>query len=89
MKESNTQRRSRLKRTGEYQQRLINQGFRCMICKLKFVATVGSKGPIIDHCHFKGHVRGILCHNCNKGLGNFKDSPNILRKAALYLELFS
>ena len=35
---------------------------------------------------FKGRVRGILCFNCNVGLGNFKDSIQFLYNAIHYLE---
>ena len=40
----------------------------------------------IDHCHKTGVVRGMLCGNCNFLLGHANDSPEILRKAADYLE---
>lgn len=39
----------------------------------------------IDHCHKTDIVRGLLCGSCNKGLGFFKDSPNLLYKASDYL----
>ncbi len=41
---------------------------------------------IIDHCHSTGVVRGLLCHNCNRALGLFKDSTESLKKAISYLE---
>lgn len=39
----------------------------------------------IDHCHKTGRLRGLLCTNCNRGLGHFKDSPRLLELAIKYL----
>ena len=39
---------------------------------------------VVDHCHTTGKVRGRLCSKCNTGLGMFKDSFEILRKALDY-----
>lgn len=39
----------------------------------------------VDHNHVTKNVRGLLCHNCNAGLGHFRDSPNLLKKAIEYL----
>ncbi|MES2942972.1 MAG: endonuclease VII domain-containing protein [Pseudomonadota bacterium] len=41
--------------------------------------------PVVDHCHTNGHVRGILCSNCNTALGKFKDSIDLLSNAISYL----
>lgn len=38
-----------------------------------------------DHDHETGYSRGILCRNCNLGLGNFYDSIPKLRAAIRYL----
>ena len=38
----------------------------------------------IDHCHSSGEVRGVLCMQCNQGLGKFRDSPEPLQAAIMY-----
>lgn len=40
----------------------------------------------VDHNHITGKIRGLLCSSCNVGLGVFKDSPDLLRKAIKYLD---
>lgn len=62
---------------------LLEQHDRCAICGTD---GWGKKGPQVDHCHATGRVRGILCLNCNNGLGRFGDDPARLRAAAAYLE---
>ena len=70
-------------------QKLLDQDYKCAICK-----TVGFKmredhttGMNLDHDHATGKPRGLLCHNCNRGLGLFQDNPSLLREAAKYVEL--
>lgn len=59
---------------------------RCQICSSVFEA----KGSIhVDHSHASGEVRGLLCTNCNNGLGRFLDSADILRRAVEYLDSYN
>ena len=39
----------------------------------------------IDHNHETGEIRGLLCRNCNNGLGCFKDNKDYLKQAIEYL----
>jgi hypothetical protein len=65
------------------------QGGCCAICRKR--PTKGRKKYLsVDHSHAlpKGHPkrnRGLLCDNCNHGLGHFRDNPEILKKAIAYL----
>lgn len=63
------------------------QGHVCAICG---TSDPGSKaGWNLDHCHETNKIRWILCAHCNRGLGAFKDSPEVLRKAADMLDQFN
>lgn len=67
----------------EAQEMLEEQAARCAICFTDLtVATMH-----IDHDHATGAVRGVVCFNCNGGLGQFRDDAAVLRRAADYLEL--
>ena len=67
-----------------YEERLADQGNLCAICGTD---TPGGKGQFhADHDHETNQPRGVLCHNCNIALGNFRDNPEILRAAVEYLE---
>ena len=53
-------------------------GGMCEICQTK-------EAVHIDHCHDTEAVRGLLCQQCNHGLGNFKDNVALLNRASEYL----
>ena len=67
----------------EFDAMLKKQDNKCAICKNPFIS---SRGTHVDHDHTYGYVRGILCTTCNVGLGSFKDSIELLKQAAIYLE---
>jgi hypothetical protein len=56
----------------------------CAICDR---ISIDGRRLHVDHCHQTGKVRGLLCHDCNRGIGMFKDDSTKLQKAADYLSL--
>jgi hypothetical protein len=62
----------------------VKQGTRCGVCRSPDPDF--KHGWVVDHDHETGKVRGILCNNCNQGLGRFKDNQTILRLAIEYLD---
>ena len=67
----------------KYDEMIENQGNRCAICDVHQDDL--KKLLSVDHIHGNGKVRGLLCGNCNRGLGFFKDSPKLLEKAIEYV----
>jgi hypothetical protein len=66
-----------------YDKLLEDIGEKCMICQNHFSNL--QTGLCIDHDHKTGKVRGILCGDCNRGLGMFKDKIVNLNNAVQYL----
>lgn len=69
----------------DYQALLEGQEGKCAIC-LTDTPTGKWKVFAVDHCHKTGKVRGLLCNECNRGIGLLKDNAELLKKAAAYLE---
>jgi hypothetical protein len=61
------------------------QDGKCWICGNE--ETRPGRRLSIDHCHADGYIRGLLCGNCNTGLGLFKDRTDLLARAVDYLEI--
>jgi hypothetical protein len=68
----------------QYHALFEQQGERCAVCRIVILPM--GRGTHIDHDHTTDKVRGLLCNECNLGLGKFKDRPDVLRAAATYLE---
>lgn len=63
----------------EFHELLAEQGGVCAIC--------GAEDPRhVDHDHLTGYIRGVLCFNCNGGLGHFQDDPRRIQQAIDYLQ---
>lgn len=58
---------------------LAEQDGLCAIC-------VQRPAEHVDHTHATGAVRGLLCFNCNGGLGQFRDDSELLDLAIDYLD---
>lgn len=76
---------NRLKKTGvspeAYESMLEKQQGLCAICRLTCTRALAA-----DHNHTTGVFRGLLCNNCNRGLGHFKDNIENLEAALSYLK---
>lgn len=58
----------------------LAQGFLCALCGDRPTKLY------VDHDHASGRVRALVCHQCNVGLGFFKEDPVRLLKAVAYLK---
>lgn len=66
----------------------LAQKGKCSICTkdISLKRNVGTDVHAhIDHDDVTGKVRELLCGNCNRGIGIFKHSPELLKAAATYL----
>lgn len=65
----------------QFQKLVVLQQNKCAIC------LQPAEGVLrIDHDHNTENLRGLLCHKCNVALGLFSDNPEIIRRAAFYIE---
>lgn len=68
--------------TEAYASLLERQGGSCAICR---GTSWGLHGPVVDHNHATGAVRGILCRSCNLAIGHLRDNPGLAMAVAEYL----
>ena len=69
----------------DYYEMEKQQDYKCAICGTN-EKNKRTKYFDVDHCHETGKVRGLLCTNCNQGLGKFKDNIHLLKQVITYLE---
>jgi hypothetical protein len=75
-------------RVPDYDRLLDLQHGRCAICGTNKKTTSKNAAPFcVDHCHSTGKVRGLLCVNCNAGIGSLKEDPAKFQSALNYLNL--
>lgn len=71
---------------------MVEQLGRCAICGAEGDWPAGPRrrptkpALHLDHCHKTGHIRGLLCAHCNRGLGLFEDNLGLLLSAIDYLK---
>lgn len=67
----------------DYQRLLRAQDGKCAIC-----LETRKTNLAVDHCHKTEAIRGLLCARCNGQLlaRGARDRPDVLRRAANYLE---
>ncbi|KPC68625.1 hypothetical protein ADL35_42840 [Streptomyces sp. NRRL WC-3753] len=82
--------RAERNRTGYFKRKygLAPAELDAMIAEQQGVCCICLTAPAehVDHCHETGRVRGVLCFSCNAALGQFKDRPDAIRRAAAYVE---
>lgn len=74
-----------------YESLFEKQGGRCAICGTDVPSRYRGKNDKerrfnLDHCHKTQKIRGLLCGQCNTGLGMFGDNIEWLRSAIKYLQ---
>lgn len=71
----------------QHAEMLVRQNGRCAICgdPPDPNGVRASSRLHVDHDHETGQNRELLCNRCNRGVGYFRDDPNLLRAAAEYI----
>jgi hypothetical protein len=67
----------------DYDAMVERQGGVCLFCDRPTEAPL-----YVDHCHVTNLVRALLCRGCNAGIGHFGENPVVMRRSALFVELW-
>jgi hypothetical protein len=70
----------------QYRELYHKQEGQCGICKRRLYSK-RYKAFAVDHDHTTGRIRGLLCGNCNTGLGLFRDDPIALSRAIEWVKV--
>lgn len=70
----------------QYWEMYHSQDGKCGICQSRLYSK-RYKRFAVDHNHSTGQIRGLLCTNCNTGLGLFKDCPTALNRAIDWIKV--
>lgn len=71
---------------GTYDKMLAAQNGVCAICLGKRFSGNGKRRFAVDHDAETGRIRGLLCGNCNTGIGQLHHDRTILLAAIKYLD---
>lgn len=78
----------------QFERMLKDQDNKCPICMTPIRQILGEEFrksraglAVVDHCHETGRVRGLLCSNCNTGIGLLRDSAENMQRAYQYLKV--
>lgn len=73
-------------RRGHYRSMIDDSSLKSIISSTIMCTICGDKESlVVDHDHKFNKIRGIICNRCNKGLGLFRDNPEFLEYARIYL----
>jgi hypothetical protein len=74
-----------------FEETLAAQDGCCAVCKIPLDLSAKKNGAGDQACADHEHInppkpRGVLCGNCNLGIGNLKENPEIMQAAIAYVE---